>query len=202
MKIGCFGLNANPPHLGHREAAEVFLDSAFVDQVWLIPTFQHPFGKADIAPWEHRVNMCRLLENKDIGIWVSLAECEMLDPGCLKPSKSYTVDTLAYLRRTYPNFEFVWCVSSDIVVSGSYRNWHHWEELAREEKILVSERAGYLLAKDVLPKPFVRAGRCLKDISSTQIRELLRAGKDIKPYAGEKVAEYIRKHKLYQTQRR
>jgi nicotinic acid mononucleotide adenylyltransferase len=93
-------------------------------------------------------------------------------------------------------------VGSDILTSGSYRDWHRWADLEREEKILVSERAGYPLPKGVLPKPFARAGRCEKDISSTQIRALLREGKDIEPYTGEKVAEYIRKHKLYQTQGR
>lgn len=199
MRIGCLGLNANPPHLGHREAAEVLRYSGFVDQVWLIPTFSHPFGKADVASWEHRVNMCRLIENQDTGIWVSLAECEMLDFDEYKLDKSYTVYTLEYLRKTHLTYQFFWCVSSDIVVSGSYRNWRRWDELEKEEKILVCQRAGYPLPAGVLPKPFVLAGHCLKDISSTQIRELARAGKDVRPYVDEKVGEYIIKRKLYQT---
>ena len=91
LRVACLGINANPPHLGHLEAATVFLYSGFVDRVWFIPTFEHPFGKPDLVSWEHRVNMCRLLENQDIGIWVSLAECEMTDQKDTKPDKSYTV---------------------------------------------------------------------------------------------------------------
>ena len=196
MRVACLGINANPPHLGHLEAATVFLDSGFVDRVWFIPTFEHHFDKPDIASWEHRVNMCRLLENQEKGIWVSLAECEMTDLNDAKPDKSYTVYTLRYLRATYPNFKFVWCVGSDTVTTGSYKDWHNWDELAREEKILVCERAGYPLP-GVLPKPFTRAGRCLKDISSSRIRALLRVGMTAHEYTGEKIAEYIRKHKLY-----
>lgn len=197
MRIGCLGLNANPPHLGHRLAAEAFRWSGFVDQVWLIPTFAHPFGKQDIASWEHRVNMCRLLENQDIGIWVSLAECEMLDYEEYKHDKSYTIYTLEYLRKLHPNFQFIWCVGSDIVTSGSYRDWHRWEELEKEDKILVAERAVYPLPSFALPRPFVQVPSGYRDISSTHIRVLSREGMDITKYAGEKIAEYIRKHKLY-----
>ena len=50
-RIGCFGINANPPHLGHKEAAEAFLNSGLVDEVWIIPTFNHPVSKADIVSW-------------------------------------------------------------------------------------------------------------------------------------------------------
>lgn len=197
MKVGCFGINANPPHLGHREAAAAFLRSGFVDQVWLIPTFEHPFDKADVASWEHRVTMCRLLTNQETGVRVSLAECEMLEFTEYKHDKSYTVYTIEYLRKLHPKFQFLWCVCSDIVTSGSYRDWHRWDELAQEAKILVSERAGYPLPRGVLPRPFVRAGRCLKDISSTQIRALIREKMGIEQYTGKKISEYIKEHKLY-----
>ena len=196
LRVACFGINANPPHLGHLEAATVLRYSGFVDRVWFIPTFDHPFGKADIAVWEHRVNMCRLLENQEIGIWVSLAECEMLDFERYKHDKSYTVYTLKYLRETYPSLQFIWCVSSDVVTTDSYKNWHSWDELAKEEKILVCERVGYPLP-GVLPKPFTFAGRCVKDVSSSRIRALVREGMTVRKYAGENIAWYIKKHKLY-----
>ncbi len=202
MRIGCLGLNANPPHLGHRVAAEAFRRSGFVDQVWLIPTYDHPFDKADVAPWEHRANMCRLIENPDIEIHTSLVEAEMRETDEYKFQKSFTVYVLRYLRKTRLAHQFLWCVCSDIVTSGSYKNWHRWEDLERDEKILVAERARYPLSAGVLPKPFVRVGGETPDISSTQIRQLVREGKDIAPYVGENVAEYIRKYKLYKTQRR
>jgi len=202
MRIGCLGLNANPPHLGHLSAATAFLTSGFVDEVWLIPSYDHPFGKKDIAAWEHRVNMCRLLEIPDIAIYTSLAEVEMRETEEYEFQKSYTVYVLQYLRKTRPMHEFYWCVGSDIVTSGSYKKWHRWEDLEQEDKILVAERAGYPLPAGTLPKPFARIGCEYRDVSSTRIRVLTREGMETEKYTGEKIAEYIRKHKLYQAQRR
>jgi nicotinate-nucleotide adenylyltransferase len=197
MRVGCLGINANPPHLGHIAAAEKFRYSGFVDRVWLIPSFEHPFGKADVAAWEHRVNMCRLIENPNIAIHTSLVEAEMGETDEYKFQKSFTVYVLEHLRRTRPAHQFFWCVCSDILTSGSYKQWYHWEDLEREEKILVAERAGHPLPQGPLPKPFVRVNNTYQDISSTKIRAMLRGGMDVKKYTGDKVAEYIRKHKLY-----
>jgi nicotinate-nucleotide adenylyltransferase len=201
MRIGCLGLSANPPHLGHRAAAEAFQRSGFVDRVLFIPTYNHPFGKADVAPWEHRVNMCRLLEDPAVSIYASPVEAEMSEDDKYKFRKSYTVDVLHYLRKTRPAHQFYWCVGSDIVTSGSHKQWYRWEDLEQEEKILVAERSGYPLPMGTLPKPFVRVRSTYEDISSTRIRVLNREGMDTEKYTGEKIAEYIRKHKLYQNRR-
>ena len=196
-RIGCFGINANPPHLGHKEAAEAFLNSGLVDEVWIIPTFNHPVSKADIVSWEHRVKMCQFLENTTQGIRISLAECELAEIEKYKDKKSYTVDTLEYLRRKFPDNSFSWCVGSDIVIDGSYAKWHNWEELEKEERILVAERTGYPLPDEKLPKPFVRVGRAYRDISSTDIRVLICEKIGFEEYTGKEIARYIRENNLY-----
>lgn len=197
MRIGCFGLNANPPHLGHAEAAMIFRYSGLLDEVWLIPSFEHPFSKPDVARWEQRVHMCCLLEHNSPDIWVSLAEAEVVDFGKYNVDKSYTIYTLQHLRQTFPVHKFYWCICSDIVTSGSYRDWHRWDELEKEDMILVAERSGYPVTADKLPKPFKKVGTCCKDIASTQIRAMIREGKDVAPLTGTAIAEYIRLHKLY-----
>ena len=198
LRVGCLGLNANPPHLGHLTAAMAFRYSGFVDEVWLIPSYDHPFGKKDIAVWEDRVNMCRLLENPTELIYTSLVEAEMQESEEYQFQKSYTVYVLQYLRKTCPGHQFYWCVGSDIVTSGSYKKWYRWGDLEQEEKILVAEREGYPLLAGMLPKPFVRVGTEYRDVSSTRIRVLIREEMDTEKYTGEKISEYIRKHKLYQ----
>ena len=199
MRIGCLGLNANPPHIGHLAAAAAFRWSGFVDAVWFIPSYEHPFSKSDVAPWEHRVNMCRLLENPAIQISASLVEAEMGETEEYKFQKTFTVYALEHLRKTRPAHEFYWCVGSDIITSGSYKNWYCWDKLEQEDKILVAEREGYPLLKGALPRPFVRVSNTYKEVSSTRIRALIHEGIDIGKYTGREVAEYIRKHKLYQT---
>lgn len=196
MRIGCFGISANPPHFGHLNTAAEIRLSGLVDQVWLIPSFQHPFSKQDLVCWNDRVNMCRFLENDRIR--VSLAECEMTESGNYTSiGKSYTIYTLWYLREKHPSHTFYWCVGSDVVVSGSYLFWHRWDELQKEEMILVMERPGYPMPKEGLPKPFRFAGYSIRDESSTAIRNRVKEGGNIEPFVGQKIAEYIRTKRLY-----
>lgn len=189
LRVGCLGLAANPPHRGHIEHARILLGSGWVDEVWLIPVFRHAFEKSDMAPWEHRVNMCRMLGGEDIRV---------LDIEGERGGISYTIDTLKCLKRRYPGHIFYWCVGYDIVTSGSYLKWHRWKEMKNNFQFLLVERPGYPLQDIEIPKVFIEAGTSLGDpISSTDIRQMVRGGKDITPHVGKKVARYIREHKLY-----
>ena len=48
MKVTLFGGSFNPPHLGHALVIAEFLESAITDELWLLPTINHAFGK-DLA---------------------------------------------------------------------------------------------------------------------------------------------------------
>ena len=61
MNILLFGGSFNPPHLGH----QIVIEQAFelipnLDELWLLPTYNHAFGK-DLAPATDRLAMCKLL---------------------------------------------------------------------------------------------------------------------------------------------
>src|SRR3972149_5244841 len=62
MKVTLFGGSFNPPHLGHALVIAEFLESAITDELWLLPTINHAFGK-DLAPAQHRLAMAKLLIN-------------------------------------------------------------------------------------------------------------------------------------------
>lgn len=188
MKIACLGLSANPPHMGHVVGARIVLGSGYVDEVWLIPAFKHPFSKPDMASWHHRLAMTRLLEEP--GIVVSDAEYE-------RGGTSYTIDTLRYLQEKYPEHEFYWAVGSDIVTSGTYVKWRSWEELRKNFKFIVFERPGYPITQTEVPDNFLVIDPANKAISSTDVRRMVHSGDDIAPHVGEEMADYIKKHKLY-----
>ena len=59
MRVAIFGGSFNPPHLAHQMAALYVLETAAVDELWLVPAFRHPFGKA-LAPFADRLEMCEL----------------------------------------------------------------------------------------------------------------------------------------------
>ena len=58
-EIALLGGSFNPPHVAHVMAAWWALATQGVREVWLLPTWRHPFGK-ELAPWEDRVRMCEL----------------------------------------------------------------------------------------------------------------------------------------------
>ena len=59
MRVAIFGGSFNPPHLAHQMAALYVLETAAIDELWIVPAFQHPFGKV-LAPFAHRLEMCEL----------------------------------------------------------------------------------------------------------------------------------------------
>ena len=185
-KIGCLGLSADPPHFGHIEIANLLLKKKLVEEVWLIPCFEHSFGKPLSLP-EHRFKMALLLENKKIRV----SDIEFRRRG-----KSYTVDTIKALKKEYPSCEFFWIVGSDIVKTKSYERWKDWPELASLVKFLVVPRVDFALS--VVFPPFTLIEGKISNVSSTKIRERVRRGLSIEELVPPKIKEYIEKHHLYQ----
>lgn len=183
--IGCLGLSANPPHLGHVEAARIVLRSKFVDEVWLIPCFAHSFDK-ELALVKHRWQMAKFLETKRVRV----SDVEIRRGG-----KSYTIDTVRELRLQHPHYEFFWIIGSDIVKTKSYKKWKDWKKLLRLIRFLVIIRPGYEIKK--LPQDFILAGKASKAISSTQIRKRIHGSFSVDRVVPQKVSEYITKQKLY-----
>ena len=64
MKIGLFGGSFNPVHYAHGELVRGVLEEKIVDEVWVIPTKEHVFGK-NLTDFEDRVNMLNLVFEKD-----------------------------------------------------------------------------------------------------------------------------------------
>ncbi len=50
----------------------------------------------------------------------------------------YTVDTIAALRRRYPNVRFVWLMGADNL--SQFHRWRDWERIARQVPLAVIDR--------------------------------------------------------------
>lgn len=184
-KIGLLGLSADPPHNGHMEIVELLLGKKLVDEVWLIPCYEHSFGKPLSAP-EHRWQMAKLLE----GPKVSVSDVEFDRQG-----KSYAVDTVQILKEKYPDCQFCWVIGSDIVRTGSFLRWKDWTNLSFMADFLVVLRQGFEIKK--LYPGFTLVEGEINDISSSEIREKVCHGLAIDGLVPPKVKEYIERHGLY-----
>lgn len=175
-RIALFGGSFNPPHWAHRQVADYLLGLSPFDEVWILPTYDHPFDK-DLVPYAHREKMCQLTV-KGLGPKVSVCSIE----GELKKSPSYTIDTVLELKRRFPGFRFTLVVGSDC--KKELGRWKEIDRLKKEADFFFVPRPG------LEESPFM-------NISSSEIRELIRKGKNFTKYVVPEVVRYIEKEGLY-----
>lgn len=179
MHVAIYGGSFNPPHVGHQLAVAYILATQPVDEVWVMPTPQHAFGK-ELAPFDHRVAMVELaLRHFGGRARVSTLEASL-------PRPSYTVDTLRALRAAQPGIKISLVVGADIL--GETRQWKAWPEIQRSvERLVVLGRAGYPSSASVN----------LPEVSSTEVRRRLAAGEGVQELLDREVLDYAVRHGLY-----
>ncbi len=180
MQVALLGGSFNPPHVGHLLAAQYVHATQGVDEVWLMPTFRHPFGKVT-APFEHRVRMCERLCQETSG-WLKTSEVER-EVG----KDGRTVDTLDFLQARHPGLRFTLIIGSDILKDLPY--WKEFDRIQRMARVLVLQRAGHPAAEAIGPP--------LALVSSTEIRERLARGELPADLVPASVLTYAREHQLY-----
>jgi nicotinate-nucleotide adenylyltransferase len=179
-EIALLGGSFNPPHVAHVMAAWWALATQGVREVWLLPSFRHPFGK-QLAPFEDRVAMCRLAVAAVRGVHVCAAEAELADdPLCGK-----TARTLEHLRQKHPDLDFALLVGADILPETG--KWHRWDRVNELARVVVVGRAGYEGGAE--PR--------LPAISSSLVRERLGRGEDVSALVPRRVVAYVRERALY-----
>jgi nicotinate-nucleotide adenylyltransferase len=180
MQVALVGGSFNPPHVGHQLAALYLKATLPLDEVWLVPTFRHPFGKPH-EPFEHRVAMCEAMAT-DLGPWLKVSTAEK-DVG----GQGRTIELLEWLLPRHPDTRFHFVIGSDILAD--LPNWKDWDKIQRLVQVTVLYRAGYPAA--------VAVGPPLAQVSSSEIRARLDRRDlpgDLVPRA---VLDYARQHHLY-----
>lgn len=165
-EIALFGGSFDPPHLGHAYVVTRVLAIEPVDQLWLVPTHVHAFGKV-LSPFERRVRMCEALAEIFGGrVRVSTIESEIARP----QAPSRTVDTVAVLRERYPQHRFAWVIGSDL--RAEVDHWKDADRLRSMVRFIVVDREGYEASAS-------NAGVPIPNVSSSTIRARLVSGDPI-----------------------
>lgn len=147
----------------------------WVDEVWVIPCWEHPFEKP-LAAFEDRFEMCRRAFEK-FGDRVRVLDVEKKLGG-----KSFTLRTVEALRKKNPEALLMLIVGEDS--AGEAPQWHQYRELKEAIEWLVVPRG----AHSKIP-----------DIHATLIREAIAAGGEWEEKVPKNVVEYIRRHGLYRA---
>lgn len=180
MRVALLGGSFNPPHVGHLLAAHYVRATQAVDELWLMPSYRHPFGKA-LTDFEHRLRMCELL-CVDASGWLKASAVEREVGG-----EGRTVDTLSFLTTRYPEVAFSLVIGSDILED--LPHWKDFDKIERMARVLVLHRAGY-------PAPHA-LGPPLAEVSSTRIREQLMRQELPYDCVPRTVLEYLQAQGLY-----
>src|SRR2546427_6096187 len=189
QRIGLMGGSFNPVHLGHLLVAQAAREELQLSRLFFIPAAQSPF-KPDLAlaPAEQRLRLLRLA-------LAGQTECEIDDQEIKRGGVSYTIETVRDYVRRFPGALLFYLIGADHV--GQLPKWRDADELARLVEFVVLPRPGQAAAP--LPAPF--RGRALVGfplgVSSSQIRERVKAGLPIDLLVGPAVAEAIRNNRLY-----
>jgi nicotinate-nucleotide adenylyltransferase len=188
MKIGLYFGSFNPVHVGHLIIASHIANTVNLGQVWFVISPQNPLKTgSNLLNKYHRKYLIDIAIEGENKLRTSSIEFSL-------PIPAYTIDTLTYLQEKHPEHSF-----SVIIGSDSLQNLHKWknyEKLINEYKILVYERPGIEIQKDY-GENITRLKVPLLDISSTRIREMIKAGKSIKFLVPDVVKEEIERNHYY-----
>lgn len=189
VRVGIYGGSFDPPHAGHLILAADAARNLKLDLVLFIPAFSQPFkaDRAGVAPPEARAEMLRLAVGKAKNFQVDTVELE-------RGGLSYTVETLEELSRKYPGSELFLIVGEDALKDfGKWKNPERIRELATPAFLRRHPES----SRQPRPQGVVEASSRLVDVSSTEIRERVRAGNSIRGFVSEAVENYIEANALY-----
>jgi len=198
MDIGVLGGTFDPVHVGHLIIAEEARLRLGLSQVVFVPAGQ-PWLKQDrdISSGEHRLEMIRLAIAPNAFFRASTVDLE-------RPGPSYTVDTLAALKRELGQEANLYFILGLDALAG-LPTWKEPQKIVELCHLVAAKRAE---AMDVdldslersIPSISSRAiilDNPLIDISSSEIRQRVAEGKSIHEMVPDVVERYIRERGLY-----
>jgi nicotinate-nucleotide adenylyltransferase len=206
--IGVFGGTFDQIHYGHLRTAFEMLQALRFDEVRFIPCGDPPHRGMTFADAELRFRMVDVAIKGQAGFVSDDRELRRDGP-------SYSIDTLIGLREEFPDRSLGLIVGMDAFLGLS--SWHRWDEILDFAHIVVAHRPGWK-APDIGPlgelitehgthrvddlhgvthgRIHIHAVTQL-EISSTEIRDLVAAGRDPRFLMPDAVRNVIIESKIY-----
>ena len=205
MRIGILGGTFDPPHVGHLLLASDAREALDLDRLIFVPAASQPLkvNNPPVATAQDRLEMVRLAVADDA--YYAVDDTEIRRKGL-----SFTVDTLLDLAQRFSGAKLFFLMGQDaLAMFSQWKDPDRIRELAtlavmgrgtreaggeRSEAGSGKREAGSETAN---PPGVVSVSTRRVDVSSTEIRERLRAGKSIKGFVPESVERFIEARGLY-----
>jgi nicotinate-nucleotide adenylyltransferase len=200
--IGLFGGTFDPIHNGHLRTAFELWQALRLAQVRFLPTGNPPHREAPLAATDLRLEMVHAAVEGNSAFVVDDRETR-------REGMSYTVDTLLDLRRDFADRSLCLLLGMDAFLAMPH--WHRWHEVLDLAHVIVAHRPGWKApitgplgevmvdrgtgsVRDLHAAPagrvYVHAVTQL-EISSTEIRQLILSGSDLRYLVPEAVRAII-----------
>ena len=208
--IGVFGGTFDPIHYGHLRTAFEMLEALQFDSVRFIPCGDPPHRGATFASAEQRFRMVDAAIREQAGFSSDDRELRRDGP-------SYSIDTLTELRQEFPDRPLGLILGMDAFLG--LTTWHRWDEILNVAHIVVAHRPGWKapdlgVLGDLLSEHGTHRVEDLHastegrihihavtqlEIASTEIRQLLAAGRDPRFLMPDAVRDVIKESGVYMS---
>lgn len=189
-KIGLFFGSFNPIHIGHLILANYILEHSDMQELWFVVSPQNPFKeKKSLLNDHNRLDMVQLAIKNYQKMRASNVEFSL-------PTPSYTIDTLTYLQEKHPDYSFCLIMGEDNL--GSLHKWKNYDLLLQNYQVIVYPR---IFGEDISSSPNMtqlknhhnihKIDAPIIELSATEIRDMIKSGKNVRPMLPPEVFEYL-----------
>ena len=210
--IGIFGGTFDPIHFGHLRTAFELLQALRLNEMRFMPAGTPPHRDVTVATAEQRLAMVQAATQGQPGFVVDDREVR-------REGLSYSVDTMRTLRADFPQCSLCLIVGMDAFLG--LPKWHQWRELLELAHLVVAHRPGWRapsmgpLGELLVDRGTGRIGDlheskagCIYihavtqlEISSTEVRKLIGAGRDPRYLMPDAVRAIIEQTGCYRPKR-
>lgn len=170
--------------------ANYILEHSDMQELWFVVSPQNPFKEKKSLLNDHkRLDMVQLAIKNYPKMRASNVEFSL-------PTPSYTIDTLTYLQEKHPDYSFSLIMGEDNLKS--LHKWKNYELLLKNHQIIVYPR---ILGEDISTPLNVtelknhenihQIDAPIIELSATEIRNMIKEGKNTRPMLPPEVFEYL-----------
>lgn len=198
VKKAIFGGTFDPIHIGHVHIAYEALYNLHLDKILFMPAGNPPHKlNKKITDAEIRYELVKKAIEKESNFEISDYEIN-------KKENSYTYETVELFSKLEPSIEWYFLIGVDSLMD--LASWRNVDRILKSCKLVVYNRAGFTVEEVLKQKQNIEQkfhgeiiflNMPIIDISSTDIRNNIKKGRNVKYLLPGGVGEIIDKFQLY-----
>ena len=187
-KVGILGGTSDPPHIGHLIIANEVLSALQLDEVRFMPNHTPPHKqKTETVSNEDRIKMLKFSIMGHPQFSLELTEIE-------SPGTSYTYETMQRLKEKEPDSDYYFIIGADMIEY--LPRWYNIDQLVQLVHFVGVDRPPYK-SDTTYPVRLIDVPQIY--LSSSYIRDKVKAGLSIKYLVAPAVEKYIEENSLYES---